>query len=438
MFKKTLKLFALIGFLVHVPSSYSNELLLRLITQPEIFFKDLAKKKERFICEIFDHSYTIDARGKEIKNGSGFIKYKEMNHIYDFRILHSYSFNNIHASYFNKTIPRRIINGSSVIQINKSNGLSEIIIKPESIFIDQMTNGVISYSVKADLDIRLFFDKNELLSFAHNAITTAECTPLKERNYCFEYKQIVRYECKKPKAYLQVSKNKKEFCSRVNDKKYLKQIIDNLENRMPVVQDVGWRIPFTDRRTGACWWESRLQRFSTYLAIYNPKKKKPSRQQALDILKKLFDSKVVEIPGFNNFSEFTFEWKEVLKEALNNEFDHDAIRDPFRGLRGSTFINPDELRKTMDRLYQIVEVEGDIAYIMDQMPGIDAHSHLISRMTKHSKGYHIYYVDNNYNYITEVVTYYYGEDSSELPFTPYIQRMDDLDNIRKAQQEYCQ
>ncbi len=190
---------------------------------------------------------------------------------------------------------------------------------------------------------------------------------------------------------------------------------------------------------GVCWWHSRLQRAAAYLTVYAPYEKKPTPSRIKKILNTLIDSKrVVEIPGYSSFSEFTKENKSLIQDFLNRW----QLQDTFlnlawvRGLRGKSEVPADQLKEIMDELYYHVEILRQVTYVKLQEEGLVAHALLILKLEPTENGYYIEYIDSNYPKSTQraVYRYHYTQFQNSVPYIEYIQ---DYHKIESAINKYC-
>ena len=113
-------------------------------------------------------------------------------------------------------------------------------------------------------------------------------------------------------AGLTPSQSKDQFCADRSESSFNKTLLQNELNMMGFANEGGIA------NGGVCWWHSRFQRNATYLTIYKPSEKKPSKEQAKNIITKIKLAKeVVIIPGFRNFSEFTSTYQSEIQSELN-------------------------------------------------------------------------------------------------------------------------
>lgn len=194
---------------------------------------------------------------------------------------------------------------------------------------------------------------------------------------------------------------------------------------------------------GVCWWHSRLQRSSLYLARFEPTLPRPTQKAARKIIEHLihFDS-VVTIPGYSNFSEFSKDYQEPIQNELNEW----QIRDGFihhqwvRGLYGRPSLPPAVLRERMDRIFVKFKKSKPGLWVMAQFPGITSHALLFIGMTRTSTGFTIRAIDSNRPSMTREITYQYGDRSLKLGnegFTPFVGFQSDQEEIDETLNRYC-
>lgn len=135
---------------------------------------------------------------------------------------------------------------------------------------------------------------------------------------------------------------------------------------------------------GICWWHSRFQRAATYLAYYSPKKSRPTEMQAQSIIKSIVRmSKVVEIPGFRNLDEFSEKYKDFIIEELEIWQIRESYKSAMRSINPlfpSFYSYDSNLHHTFERLNHLVNVDKVIPFVIEQLPGIDAHSYLVIKV----------------------------------------------------------
>lgn len=213
--------------------------------------------------------------------------------------------------------------------------------------------------------------------------------------------------------------SKKELCS-MSERNFQSLMCQN-NNRLGIDNQSG----LFKLETGLCWWISKFHRQATHLAHYCPDCKKPDftsrdgKKKLKKILNGIVKSKgAVEIPGYKNLFEFTSD--PVVKEALLKRLRHWMAGDTFlrmqwtKSLEGnsgwSNYLNVTEnynddfftptlenlkskklsapmtkkRKKMIDRQHQEIETvfnevndQNKLSYIMLQTPGLTAHSAVV-------------------------------------------------------------
>lgn len=215
------------------------------------------------------------------------------------------------------------------------------------------------------------------------------------------------------------AKNRNDFCRLARDPDYFKSLFYSQKNLIAFTNDGG----ILDR--GVCWWHSMLTRSAQHLTVYQPHLPKPGWIQAEKIIGWLTSGRgVVEIPGYNNFSEFTQDYQELVQRALNNWQIGDGTFGLgfIRGLTGHYQVEPKVLARMMDQAYKLVKNEKRIVYQKLQMRGIESHAWLVIDMNKTDNGYDLDVIDSNYSALRTVS---YTRGMQQLPnyqSVPYTSR----------------
>ena len=234
-----------------------------------------------------------------------------------------------------------------------------------------------------------------------------------------------------------MAETKKSFCSDRSSSKSIKS------NKFRSSQFLSFRNQGGLMNAGACWWHSRFQRNAIVLAKFSPQLRVPDEKGIKDIVKAIRKGKkVVEIPGFHNMRDFSYQNAGAIQRELDKWQKSDGIlrQQWIVGLAGTSNTTASKLEKKMNELYQYVNVEGNIAYEKLQIKGIDAHAWLVSDVVKTSRGYDIKVLDSNYQR-TEKYSYkrgmtsfyhsYYGN------FVPYLERKREYKKVLKVVKKYC-
>lgn len=166
------------------------------------------------------------------------------------------------------------------------------------------------------------------------------------------------------------------LCEMAREPKKFRLMLLNPDNLIPIPNQGG----IADG--GVCWWHSRLQRSSIYLAHYSPHKLKPNEKETNQILKKLRQMEsFVEIPGYSQFSSFIQDNKETVQKFLENWQITDGVFG-FGFLMGlpnkSKDFTDSDLQQEIKNLRQQVNQENKIVYQMVQTAGVKSHSWLIT------------------------------------------------------------
>ncbi|MCQ1058887.1 hypothetical protein LRP52_16630 [Photobacterium sp. ZSDE20] len=239
------------------------------------------------------------------------------------------------------------------------------------------------------------------------------------------------------------STSKKEFIEKSQDPNYFKHLAGIKEYFESNENLIAFKNTGGLFNAGVCWWHSRLQRAALYLTTYRPNEPKCSKKEAKKIIRNLIKGKeVLEISGFNNFAEFSIEFKEEIQKYLNlwQLFDGVLLWQWINGLSGSYETTPEKLKKYMDEIYEEVAVRKRVAYVKLQIKGIDSHALLITEIEKTSngQGYIFNFIDSNSPDSAFTTNYTYGQTYLHLynKSVPYLQREDDIDKFLSAIDEY--
>lgn len=230
--------------------------------------------------------------------------------------------------------------------------------------------------------------------------------------------------------------SRQEFCREKNDFSYFQMLILSRENRLSF-RNAGGIL-----NGGVCWWHSLLTRRQIYLTVFRPDLPKPSKDQVREIYRHYLEmDRVVEIPGYANFYDFSLDWHEFLQRKLEKWQMHDALHFKWiDGLSGETSTTPQDLERKMGVLFYDITLNKRIVWQMLQMPGVTSHAWLVVNMKKRPDGYDLTIVDSNFSG-TFTVHYQAGDDAVRIfdypEFVPYTGNSHDFDSIRRAQEAYC-
>lgn len=229
-----------------------------------------------------------------------------------------------------------------------------------------------------------------------------------------------------------------DFCRDRVENGYVQELLKERESRM------GFRNHGGLVNGGVCWWHSRFQRNAAYLTYYSPDKKRPSLEQAKSLIKDIRrGKKVVEIPGFKNFNEFSMAYAHEIQNRLEGWQRTDGFINQawLTGLAGTTETTPEKMQENMDELYAQVS-QGEVVYQKLQLKGIIAHAWLVIDMEKTSDGYVLSVVDSNYPVSTNVYTYRTGMTSLNYSyigkFVPYTHKDNEEEKLKKVVASFCE
>jgi hypothetical protein len=232
--------------------------------------------------------------------------------------------------------------------------------------------------------------------------------------------------------------NKEDYCGRFKDTTILNSITTEPINLMSFKNQGGLF------NGGVCWWHSRFQRNIFYLSIFKPELPKPSAKEIKALIKEIrTGEKVITIPGFSNFSEFTETYKkEILAELESWQlYDGVVLGSWVDGLKGDTKVRPEVLKAMMDKVYKYVEVDKKIAYQKLQIKGITSHAWLIVGMKEGPSGYEVGLIDSNNPRQSENYTYKVGDESfyekSYGNFVPYLEFTREEERLASVAKTFC-
>jgi len=227
----------------------------------------------------------------------------------------------------------------------------------------------------------------------------------------------------------------KEICNR--SRKELFQQFKTDENRIAFENDGGLF------NGGVCWWHSRLQRSSVYLARFSPEKQKPTQAEAEAIVNQLAHlSGVVEIPGYQNFYEFSLDHPKIIQHELNQWQKRDGFLNQqwIRGLSGKNHLSADQLKSQMNNIFGQFQKSEPGLWLMVQMKGITSHALLLLNMVKTEQGYLLTTIDSNFPDTTVSFDYHFGDTFLRYggsTFVPYAGFQKDMLKINQALEQYC-
>lgn len=228
-----------------------------------------------------------------------------------------------------------------------------------------------------------------------------------------------------------------EICSRVQS-----GVAEYLEDPMT-------RISFQNQGGllggGVCWWHSRFQRAGAFLAVFAPEKPKPTKFQAYQIVQSLRSmNKIVEIPGYENFYQFTRANHKYIQSLFENWQIQDGLynQEWIRGLSGDWELPADKMKVRMDTLFRQFNKSIQPMWIMAQMKGVTSHSFIVLGMTKTENGYSMRLIDSKDPSRTKTYEYKVGQrfirgNFETSSFVPYLGFQKDFLLITKAIERKC-
>ena len=235
------------------------------------------------------------------------------------------------------------------------------------------------------------------------------------------------------------SQDLNQFCVDRGNARFAKELTKSSSNLMAFSNHGGIA------NGGVCWWHSRFQRNALYLTTYAPFKSRPTKAEAEKIVADIRDGdEVIEIPGYRNFSEFSYYHQKEIQRELEKWQKGDGVLkfNWVIGLSGDTVVSASKMKELMDELYDYVEVQGNIAYQKLQMKGVTAHAWLVVNMKRSGNGYDLEVLDSNFPSRTNIYRYregmtnfsheYYGQ------FTPYLERKGEMDKVILSIMKQCE
>lgn len=229
--------------------------------------------------------------------------------------------------------------------------------------------------------------------------------------------QRIPFDSKKHIVTSDATALKDEYLANAGNNGYFQSLLLNEKNRLDFFNPSG---PLD---IGLCWWHSRLQRNATYLCYYDPHKDAPTKREAKKIVKRIISAwDVVEVPGYTCLNEFSSDFYDIFTKELGKWqiIDSFFLFQWIRGLKGKPQQNEEDFTKTLRELYQYVNRDHKIAYVMQQIPGFDAHAFLIPHISKTDDEYTVAIVDSNYPNNTFQLILKEGSNSPVLPIIGHL------------------
>lgn len=216
-----------------------------------------------------------------------------------------------------------------------------------------------------------------------------------------------------------------------------------------LLSDTRSRISFKNKGgmfgQGVCWWHSRLQRSSLYLANFRPDLNPPSRPEVMKIVNDFRQmNKIVTIPGYENFESFSKDHKTELQNMLDQWQIYDGVINAewVRGISGQSSLPMNDMILRMKDVYKYYKSSPTPLWVMAQMKGITSHALLIVNMKEIPYGYEMDVIDSNYPSEIHTLNYQEGDISLKGPedkytFVPYVGFQNDFILISKALRTRC-
>jgi hypothetical protein len=198
----------------------------------------------------------------------------------------------------------------------------------------------------------------------------------------------------------------------------------------------------------SCWWNARIQRAFSYLAVYRPDLPRPTKSQARRIIKRITQRRAVtEIPGYANLWDFSRAWEATF---------YDYIADWQLGelllLGWINGVNPDyesttetKVRETIDEIYRKVTVDRWTVHVLIQYDYKAEETHAINIIggEKTGDGFRFEVVDNYIDFEEPIKYAYYSFGDSVLRYEgfegpPYIKFESHQKDFRTLRRKYCE
>ncbi len=221
----------------------------------------------------------------------------------------------------------------------------------------------------------------------------------------------------------------------------------NPENFRVLAEDPRNHMAFSNRgglfSRGVCWWHSLYQRAAWYLTVYRPDLPKPTPEKAKFLVHQIARGKeVVEIPGYDNFFDFSLDHEKQIQAKLEQWQIVDGLLKFawLNGILAPVRLPPHELRKRMATLADKVNSAHGIQWVMWQLPGVASHSTLFLRTRIDPAGSTSDVIDGNFPGSTGSLRYDDGTSQIQTYFGPAVLhpgRSRDLRKFAKARAVYC-
>ncbi|HXH30667.1 MAG TPA: hypothetical protein VNJ01_07625 [Bacteriovoracaceae bacterium] len=223
----------------------------------------------------------------------------------------------------------------------------------------------------------------------------------------------------------------------------------NSQTIITLLSDPSSRIAFKNQGgllgKGVCWWHSRLQRSSAYLAEYKPDLPPPDVREVRRILTTLMQMNgVTIIPGFHNFESFSMAHQREIQKTLNYWQKVDGFFNFvwIQSISGNYQLRPEALEARMNMIYSTFQTSPQPLWVMAQIKGITSHSLLLLGMEKNANGFRLTVIDSNHPGQSLEIYYHFGDTALQAPasryaFIPYVGFQNDYKKIFAAVRNYC-
>jgi hypothetical protein len=218
---------------------------------------------------------------------------------------------------------------------------------------------------------------------------------------------------------------------------------------IPYLQTAESRISFKNQgglfNGGVCWWHSRLQRSSAYLAEFKPELAPPTLQEAQIIIRQLkVMTKTVTIPGFADFAAFSKAYQAEVQNVLEVWQREDGFLNSewIRGISGQYELAPEIMKIRMDKLHEQFLKSPHPIWIMAQIQGVESHAFLILSIDPIENGYELEVIDSNVPTQRKSITYQVGQRFLKHPkdkysFVPYLGFQKDFQFLQASVVKKC-
>lgn len=232
--------------------------------------------------------------------------------------------------------------------------------------------------------------------------------------------------------------SKASFCEQAKRKNYFQELILSHRNRMGFTNG-----PYGLQSGGVCWWHSRLQRAATYITYYAPSKRKPTRARAQALLQEIRAmDHLVEIPGYANWSEFSYDYQKDIIAMLEDW----QISQGIWGMgwldgASRSELTAEQTHRMLDQVKRLTQ-QGEIVFLTIPFSNsmVTAHSMLITEVKRESdlrpearssKNDIVFLLDPNYFFISTSIL---GPKDNKIWLFPTarINQMDDIASLRRA------